>query len=197
MRRQYDPVWARLYFVGDALDIGAGPDGLSKQRDRWPRLTSVRDWDQGDGDGQMLGGVEPASYDVVHSSHSLEHMRDPHAALKRWWEVLRPGGHLIVIVPDEDMYEQGVFPSRFNSDHKHTFTMFKQDSWSEQSVDLVTAVLDLGPDVDLLLAHSLHGSFDWSLPTGLDQTLGIGESGIEIVARKRLPEEVAKGGRLR
>jgi SAM-dependent methyltransferase len=198
LRRQYDPAWSRLYLVGEALDIGAGPDGLSKQLDRWPRLTSVRDWDQGDGDGQLLPGVEPASYDVVHSSHSLEHMRDPYAALARWWEVLRPGGHLIVIVPDEDMYEQGVFPSRFNSDHKRTFTLWKQSSWAdESSVDLIPAILDLGPDVEILEARSLHTSYDWRLPSGLDQTLGIGESGCEVVVRKRMPDEVERGGRLR
>ena len=197
LRRQYDPAWARLYLVGDALDIGAGPDGLSKQRERWPRLTRVRDWDVQDGDGQLLPGVEPASFDVVHSSHSLEHMRDPIAALARWWEVLRPGGHLIVIVPDEDMYEQGVFPSRFNSDHKWTFTLYKTESWSECSVDLITAVLDLGFDVELLEARSLHASYDWRLPNGVDQTLGIGESGCEIVVRKRPPEEIQRGGRLR
>lgn len=196
-RRVRDPVWSWLYFVGDAIDIGAGPDGLSRQRELWPRLTSIRDWDLPDGDAQLLSSLEPASFDVVHSSHCLEHMRDPYKALARWWEVLRPGGHLIVIVPDEDMYEQGVFPSRFNGDHKWTFTLWKVDSWSEQSVDLVDAVKDLSNDVEILEARSLHGTYDWRAPNGLDQTLGAAECAIEIVARKRLPVELERGGRLR
>ena len=37
------------------------------------------------------------------------------------------------------MYEQGVFPSRFNPDHKATFTLSKAQSWSPKSVN----VLDL------------------------------------------------------
>jgi predicted SAM-dependent methyltransferase len=197
IRRQFDPNWARCYFVGDALDIGAGGDGLSRQRDRWPRLTSVRDWDQGDGDGQALNGIEPASFDVVHSSHSLEHMADPYAALARWWEVLKPGGHLVLLVPDEDMYEQGVWPSQHNEDHKYTFTLWKHESWCEDSVDLLTAIMDLGPDVEILEARTLHGSYVWEAPSGMDQTLGFGESACEVVVRKRLPDEVAKGGRLR
>ncbi len=197
VRRWFDPVWITYYMVGDAIDIGAGADGLSRQRHYWTGLTSVRDWDMPDGDAQLLGGIEPASYDVVHSSHSLEHMRDPYAALARWWEVLKPGGHLILLVPDEDMYEQGVFPSRFNGDHKYTFTLYKQRSWSEESVDLLSAVTDLGPDVEILEARSLHGNYRWDAPPHIDQTLGVAESAIELVVRKRLPAEVERGGRLR
>lgn len=32
------------------------------------------------------------------------------------------------IVPDADLHEQGVFPSRFKSDHKTTFTIYKISS---------------------------------------------------------------------
>ncbi len=60
-------------------------------------------------------------YDFVFASHVLEHM-DPRAALEDWLSLVRPGG-LIVLVPDEDLYEQGHVPSLFNDDHKHTFTI--------------------------------------------------------------------------
>ena len=46
------------------------------------------------------------------------------------------GGYLFFIVPDEDLYEQGVFPSRFNSDHKATFTISKTRSWSPKSYNV-------------------------------------------------------------
>jgi SAM-dependent methyltransferase len=66
-------------------------------------------------------------------------MDDPRAALHEWWRLVKPGGHLIVIVPDEDLYEQGVFPSRFNPEHRATFTISKARSWSPASLN----VLDL------------------------------------------------------
>ena len=44
---------------------------------------------------------------------------------------------MIVIVPDEDLYEQGVFPSRFNDDHKATFTLSKRQSWSPRSHNML------------------------------------------------------------
>lgn len=70
-------------------------------------------------------------------------MHDPQKTLRDWCQLVRVGGHLFFIVPDEDLYEQGVFPSRFNSDHKSTFTISKAQSWSPVSRN----VLDL--------AHSL------------------------------------------
>jgi hypothetical protein len=45
-------------------------------------------------------------------------MHDPEAALRQWWALVRPGGYLVVVVPHEDLYEQGMWPSAFNSDHK-------------------------------------------------------------------------------
>src|SRR5260221_7032838 len=42
------------------------------------------------------------------------------------------------------LYEQGVFPSRFNGDHKSTFTISKASSWSPVSVN----VLDLVTETD-------------------------------------------------
>jgi hypothetical protein len=70
-------------------------------------------------------------------------MRDPYAAFKEWFSLVKPGGHLVVLVPDEDLYEQGCFPSVFNSDHQFTFTISKARSWSPKSVN----VLDLARSV--------------------------------------------------
>jgi SAM-dependent methyltransferase len=196
-RRLRDPVWQTHYMVGDAIDIGAGRDGLSRQREHWPRLTSVRDWDIEDGDAQLMEGVADGSFDVVHSSHCLEHMRDPFAAIYNWWRILRPGGHLTVIVPDEDMYEQGQWPSRFNPDHKRTFTVLKNfRSWSQQSISIFALLAELGDEQELLELRSLHSTHEWDAPFG-DQTLGAGECAIEFVVRKRPPWELAAGGRLR
>lgn len=105
------------YFQGSGIDIGAGRDGLSK----W--VPSCRDWDQADGDAQFMESVPDDTYDFVHSSHCLEHMVDAYEALSNWYRILKPGGHMVVIVPDWDLYEHRLWPSRFNGDHKHRFTM--------------------------------------------------------------------------
>jgi 2-polyprenyl-3-methyl-5-hydroxy-6-metoxy-1,4-benzoquinol methylase len=45
-------------------------------------------------------GFEPASFDVVTLSHVLEHVPDPAAALARCASLLRPGGEILVWVPN-------------------------------------------------------------------------------------------------
>ncbi len=41
-----------------------------------------------------------------------------------------------MVVPDEDLYEQGLWPSFFSDEHKSTFRFNKRDSWSPVSHDL-------------------------------------------------------------
>ena len=151
-------------------------------------------WDIEDGDAQRLDGVGDASYDFVHSSHCLEHLEDPREGLRNWLRVVRPGGHLVVVVPDEDLYEQGVFPSTFNRDHKWTFTIYKPRSWSARSVNLLDVVRDLGAAVELVCMELLSATYRYELPR-YDQTLTpVGECGIEFVLRKRPEGEIAAGG---
>ncbi len=196
MRRLHDSRFATRYFVGEGIDIGAGNDPMSLYREFFPGMRGVRAWDLPDGDAQLLAGVADESLDFVHSSHCLEHMRDPAQALQHWFRVLKPGGHLVCVVPDEDLYEQGQFPSTFNSDHKWTFTLWKASSWCDKSVNLFDLLPRLGAAAQPLKVELVDTSFRYQLPR-FDQTLTpVGESAIELVLRKRPAAEVAARGRL-
>lgn len=120
--------------TGYGIDIGCGPD---------PICPCARRFDVEDGDANDILACVSETFDFVYSSHCLEHMRDPRKALLGWWELVKPGGHLFLIVPDEDLYEQGVFPSRFNVDHKATFTISKTKSWSPVSINVLDMVAAL------------------------------------------------------
>ena len=195
-RRLADPNFSNRYFVGEGLDVGGKPDPLAMYAELFSRVTGIRTWDIEDGDAQFLKSVADASYDFVHSSHCLEHLNEPRDGLRNWLRVIKPGGHLVLTVPDEDLYEQGVFPSAFNRDHKHTFTIFKPKSWSRVSLNLIEMLRELGPSAEIIKVELLHGSYRFDFPR-YDQTLTpIGECGIEVVVRKRLPQEVEDRGRL-
>lgn len=102
---------------GNGIDIGAGDDPLVVEHG------TVFAWDKEHGDASTLPGIGPEERDFVYSSHALEHLEDIPKALKRWVEVLKPGGCLYVVVPDYTLYEQHCWPSRHNSDHKHSFSL--------------------------------------------------------------------------
>ena len=116
------------YFSGKVLDIGCG-DNLV--------VPNAVPFDKEQGDAQnMLNFLSPETFDCVHSSHSLEHMGDVPKALEQWWQLVKPGGVMIIVVSDEDLYEQGVWPSLFNREHAATFRFDKFESWSPASFDL-------------------------------------------------------------
>ena len=195
MRRLHEPNFANRYFVGTGLDVGGGPDPLGLYIELFPRLKGVRSFDKEDGDAQVLDGIEDDSVDFLHSSHCLEHLEDPAAALANWFRVVKPGGHLVIMVPDEDLYEQGEFPSTWNGDHKWTFTISKAKSWSAKSRNLLELIAGLGAPCEIVKIEKLDATFRYTLPR-FDQTMTpIGESGIEMVLRKRTTDELEAGGR--
>ena len=49
-----------------------------------------------------LDGIQEHAYDVILSSHCLEHIANPLRALREWQRVCRPEGHLCLIVPHRD-----------------------------------------------------------------------------------------------
>jgi SAM-dependent methyltransferase len=133
---------------GSGIDIGCGPD---------PVTPEARRFDIADGDANRITEFVHERFDYVYASHCLEHMHRPADAVLEWWRLVKPGGHLFFLVPDEDLYEQGVFPSRFNDDHKATFTISKARSWSPVSINVLDLARSL-PDGELIrLVLQDHG----------------------------------------
>lgn len=183
-RRIGDINFTTRYYVGNGIDIGAGMDPLGDYRWLFPMMKSCRSWDKDDGDAQYLEGVEDSIYDFVNSSHCLEHMVDPEVALSNWIRVTKRAGHMAILVPDEDLYEQGVFPSTFNSDHKWTFTVHKHTSWSPKSINVIDLLSNFTEKIQILKIELLDRTFLYNTRR-FDQTMTyIGESAIEIIMRK-------------
>jgi len=156
------------YLFGKGLDVGSGGDCL--------RILdgTVDPWDLTQGDAEALEGVQEGTYDFVYSSHCLEHLHSVERALSSWVRVLKPGGVLYVVVPDFTLYEKNYYPSRFNGDHKHTFSMTvsrkgegRVTHWHLKE-DFVPLLRSLGVDVMETVLEDDH--YDRSLPEHVDQT---------------------------
>lgn len=185
-----DSRYATRYFKGDGIDIGAGSDPLVQYIEFFPLIKSCRSWDIQDGDAEFMSTVNDNSLDFVHSSHCLEHMVDVKNSLSNWLRILKPNGHLVCLIPDEDLYEQGVYPSTFNSDHKHTFTIGKAQSWSPVSINLISLLNSQISNFEILKIELLDSTYRYSINKStnarFDQTMTpIGESAIEFILRKK------------
>lgn len=180
LRRLREPVFRDRYFVGVGIDVGPGPDPI--QLLLFPNVIHLDTMDLAEGDAQTLrwkDGRRTGRYDFLHASHVLEHLVDPYAAFDLWVDSVIPGGHLVVTVPDEDLYEQGHWPSMFSREHLWTFTIYKEKSWSPASINLLDLLRRPDIAVERLMLHREH----W-LPAGTDQTLGPAECAIEMVLRR-------------
>jgi SAM-dependent methyltransferase len=181
-RRFNDGKFHNQYFVGRGIDIGAGGDSLAQYLHVFRGIQKIDSWDKPQGDAQYMNGVRDNTYDFVHSSHCLEHMVDPHTALLSWINITKPGGHLIITVPEESLYERNKWPSRFNGDHKHSFTIHKSVTKLPCSISLLT-LLSKYDNIHIKRLELIDDFFDPTNPA--DQTRSVTtECSIEIILQK-------------
>ncbi len=151
------------YFKGNVIDIGGGNDGV---------VDNAEIFDMEHGDAQNILDYKNAnSYDCVYSSHCLEHMKDAPAALLQWWELVKEGGYMIIVVPHEDLYEQKIWPSFICGDgHRASFRLQTSESWSPASYDIFELVQKL-TDSSIISAEVQDLNYDYGL---LGKRLGKG-----------------------
>lgn len=146
--------FAQTYLKGAVLDIGAGSDLVCP----WAQSFDVED-----GDANYLSRYfNEESFDAVHSSHSLEHMENPIDAINQWWSLVKPGGFLILVVPEENLYEQGLWPSVFSDQHISTFRLGGETSWSPVSFDVKSLCQSL-PHAEIVSALIQSNGYDHNL----------------------------------
>lgn len=88
---QYVMPIARQFCRGAGLDIGSG---------EWP-LPGAYGIDLRDGEHAMH--LPNEEHDYIFSSHCLEHLADPVAAVEHWKTRIKPGGVLFLYLPHPDM----------------------------------------------------------------------------------------------
>ncbi|WP_175945659.1 methyltransferase domain-containing protein [Caballeronia sp. BCC1704] len=185
LRRSREPAFVQHYLVGDGLDIGVTDDPLSAHAHVFPRMGKITSWPADKGDLSTMDGAGDAAFDFVHASHVLARQNNPHKALARWLDLVKPGGHVIVTVPDEDLYGKGVWPSRFNGGHKTSFTIYKTENRLPRSVNVVELVQAMSHAADCERIALVRDNFD-AARADADQTAdSYAECVIEIVLRKR------------
>lgn len=157
------------FLRGDVLDVGSGLDPL-----KLPPPSNVTPWDWEDGDAQYLKGVKDESFDVVYSSHCLEHCLDVEITLSNWARVCKEGGYVYALTPDWLWYERYQWPSKYNEDHKHSFTLTDQGVETDRKIYNYREMVKVGKAVGLTLVDCRteldNYDFRHTFNMALDQT---------------------------
>jgi len=172
-RSQESGFWTGV-LGGYGIDVGYGNDPLA--------AASVH-FDKQNGDANKLSqyfGKE--EFHFLHASHCLEHMDNPYIALGDWYKLIKPDGYLIIIVPDWCLYEGMIWPSRYNPDHKSTWSLWLPDSPAPFHVK----IRDLAQFYNVIYAHLIDTDYDYKVGTIVDQTLDPRvEAAIEFIIKKK------------
>jgi SAM-dependent methyltransferase len=99
---------------------------------------------------ELFVSKRPQFYDVLFSSHALEHVKNPILETLRYWlSFVKPGGKMILYLPSEVHYKYDpANPKVRNPAHAHFLTMevfmWYLEQLKETSIDLFEP--DIGPD---------------------------------------------------
>lgn len=97
------------YIIGNIVDLGCGHDRITQDAygvdgREFPGVFLVTDTPTNLGIGNKICVDGVPVFDTVFSSHFLEHISEPYAAIKEWSRLLKPNGHLVLYLPDGDHY---------------------------------------------------------------------------------------------
>lgn len=114
---------------GNGVDIGSGGDPVvpwainfdlpNDAFDKYHSGHPPRSHIQYGGDAARLP-FKDATLDFVYSSHLLEDFFDWDPILKEWMRVLKPGGKLVILVPDKKLWADALARGQPpNCEHRH------------------------------------------------------------------------------
>ncbi len=113
----FEQVLVQLDLKGDLLDFGAGTGNLTKRLQTLNRFSSIAGidimqcpvdidnsirwitWDLND-----KIHLPNQSFDVIVSAEVIEHLENPRAVAREWFQLLRPGGTLIFSTPNNESW---------------------------------------------------------------------------------------------
>ena len=106
------------YCGGVGLDLGAGGDpvnpwaiSIDTDPESLPHMVT---------DARRLLMFRTGALDFVYSSHLLEDYKEWVPILQEWGRVVRPGGYLVILVPDKERFRAAIEAGQPpNMDHKH------------------------------------------------------------------------------
>ena len=93
--------------MGTGLDLSADAAALCRTRGFSATAGRFEDYVPAAGE----------AYDLIHSSHLIEHVESPYAYLRKTWDLLKPGGLSVFITPNTATWESRAFGRHWGGLH--------------------------------------------------------------------------------
>jgi len=93
--------------TGTGIDLSPAAVEICRARGFTAHATRFEDYVPGDGE----------AYDLIHSSHLIEHVESPSAYLRKTWDLLAPGGLSVFITPNTATWEARAFGRHWGGLH--------------------------------------------------------------------------------
>ena len=185
-RRSRSPEY-KTYFTGTGLDINYDTsDALANSITNLYSAKDCRYYDLSANNPELCQNVLDCSVDYLHSSHVLEHLGDIRRAITNWIRVVKVGGYLVIVVPDEHMYEKDKWPSNMNTSHKWSFKFGSEGYANPSRESSIDTLLWFNTFTNVSVV-SVKRLSEWYYETEEDLThrtdVSI-ECGLEIVLKK-------------
>lgn len=138
---------------GAGLDLGFGGDGIlpssicidraedhaGRSKMGNPSPTHIV------GDIETLPWFKDDSLDYVFSSHALEDFEDTAGVIKEWVRVLKPGGHLVLFLPDQKTYEEDCRKRNYPPNKAHIHADFSLEFVKARLPSSVEVIFEAWP----------------------------------------------------
>jgi SAM-dependent methyltransferase len=177
MRLMAERVGSAGHVTGVDVDGAIGSKALTMLRDAGHGQCEFRQADV------TVDELPPGPFDLVYARLLLYHLPDRVAVLRRLWDAVAPGGHLLV--QDYDLRAVGVLP-----------TLASVDELRRVIVAAFTAAgcdVHVGSRLPELFVRSGVGHPDGTDVAGRLDSLGIGQALLTGVYRSLLPTALARG----
>jgi len=138
----------KYLFEKSVIDIGCGPDKVTLDAfgvDGRP-LNGIDYVTKARNEIYHLDSILDKRFDVVFSSHVLEHLKRDVHALKSWSNLLNPDGVMLLYLPDDDWYDNDTNPEHVQR-YKYVDFVRRFDQFGDiDFLDVIEHWPDVGKD---------------------------------------------------
>lgn len=102
------------------------------------------------------------SCEEIFMAHTLEHLKDPIAAMKECYRILQPGGKIKIIVPNASGY-LAHFPGHYNFFSKQWFEAFINSEDNQEKLDEMFVDIEITLKIwHYLVPYKKRSAFIWN-----------------------------------